>query len=219
MGTTAAEVPLYFPCSGRQFPRSLRENSLLRCVGNCSRNLLVWRVFKMTLNCNSLQTSKKFPADSHLSGNLASETGSYRTASSASQSCLAHKAPVIVEDAAIPRHMPRTTLSPCLVFGREYAITALCLRGQFLVSRFAELYSGSTVAERGALVEPIERYALQQPLDSQGARLAALDDRLDDIGGEISKPQETADMRLAESIGLRNLGGIDKFTLPQHAHP
>jgi hypothetical protein len=55
----------------------------------------------------------------------------------ASQSCLSHKAPVSVEDAAIPRHMPRTTLSLCLGFGRECAITAFCLRGQFLASRFA----------------------------------------------------------------------------------
>ena len=58
-----------------------------------------------------------------------------------------------------------------------------------------ELYSGSTDAERCAPVGPIEWYALQQPRDGHGARQAALDDRLDDIGGEISKPRETADMR------------------------
>jgi hypothetical protein len=43
-----------------------------------------------------------------------------------------------------------------------------------------ELYSLSADAEYGVLVGPIQRYTLQQPLDSQGARLAALDDLLDD---------------------------------------
>ena len=47
----------------------------------------------------------------------------------------------------------------------------------------------STEAKRGALVRPVERYALQQQLDGQGARLAALDDGLYDVGGEICEPQ------------------------------
>jgi hypothetical protein len=86
------------------------------------------------------------------------------------------------------------------------AIRPFVSRADFWRLVLPELYSGSTVAERGALVGPIERYAVQQTLDGQGARLAALDDRLGDIGGDISKPRETADMRLSESIGLRNLG-------------
>jgi hypothetical protein len=49
--------------------------------------------------------------------------------------------------------------------------------------------------------------------------LAALDDGLYDVGGEICEPQEPADMRFAEAMTLRNLNGIGEFTLLQHAHP
>ena len=77
----------------------------------------------------------------------------------------------------------------------------------------------STEAKRAALVGPVERYALQQWLDGQGARLAALDNGLYDVRGEICKPQEPADMRFAEAVALRNLSGIGEFTLSQHAHP
>ena len=49
--------------------------------------------------------------------------------------------------------------------------------------------------------------------------MAALDDGLYDVGGEICKPQEPADMRFAEAMTLRNLSGIGEFTLLQHAHP
>ena len=77
----------------------------------------------------------------------------------------------------------------------------------------------STEAKRGVLVGPVERYSLQQKLDGQRAGLAALDDGLNDVGGEICEPQEPADMRFAEAVALRNLGGIGEFTLLQHAHP
>ena len=39
--------------------------------------------------------------------------------------------------------------------------------------------------------------------------MAALDDGLYDVGGEICKPQEPADVRFAEAMALRNLSGID----------
>ena len=77
----------------------------------------------------------------------------------------------------------------------------------------------STEAKRGALVGPVERYALQQQLDGQGARLAAVDNGLYDVRGEICKPQEPADMRFAEAMAPRNLSGIGEFTSLQHAHP
>ena len=82
----------------------------------------------------------------------------------------------------------------------------------------SDLWS-STEAKRGVLVGPVERYALQQKLDGQRAGLAALDDGLYDVGGEICEPQEPADMRFAEAMALRNLSGIGEFTLLQHAHP
>jgi signal transduction histidine kinase len=41
--------------------------------------------------------------------------------------------------------------------------------------------------------------------------LAALDDGLNDVGGEICEPQEPADMRFAEAMTLRNLNGIGEF--------
>ena len=74
-------------------------------------------------------------------------------------------------------------------------------------------------SEGRALVDPVKRYASQQQLDGQGARLAAIDNGLHDVGGQISKPQMPADVGIAEPKALRNLGGIDKFTLPQPAHP
>ena len=43
--------------------------------------------------------------------------------------------------------------------------------------------------------------------------MAALDDGLYDVGGEICEPQEPADMRFAEAMALRNLGGIGVFHL------
>ena len=49
--------------------------------------------------------------------------------------------------------------------------------------------------------------------------MAALDYGLYDVGGEICKPQEPADMGFAEAMALRNLSGIGECTLLQHAHP
>ena len=49
--------------------------------------------------------------------------------------------------------------------------------------------------------------------------MAALDDGLYDVGGEICKPQEPADVRFAEAMALGDLSGIGEFTLLQHAHP
>ena len=74
-------------------------------------------------------------------------------------------------------------------------------------------------SEGSALVSPVERDAAQEQLDGQGARLAALNDGLHDVGGQISEPQKPADVGIAEPKALRNLGGIDDFTLPQRAHP
>jgi hypothetical protein len=72
-------------------------------------------------------------------------------------------------------------------------------------------------SEGGPLVGPVKGYASQQQLDGQGARLAALDDGLHNVGGQIGKPQKPADVGTAEPKALRNLGGIDEFTLLQPA--
>src|SRR4051812_15705218 len=44
--------------------------------------------------------------------------------------------------------------------------------------------------EGGALVGPGERNPSQQQLDRQGARLAAFDNGLDDVGRKIGKPEQ-----------------------------
>jgi hypothetical protein len=49
--------------------------------------------------------------------------------------------------------------------------------------------------------------------------LAALDDSLDDIGGQVGEPKQPADVGVAEPKPLCNLGGIDELRLPQRAHP
>src|SRR5262249_20408724 len=108
-------------------------------------------------------------------------------------------------------------VSPCLGTGHEYVVSAACLWRPFLVSCFRQ--PTSTECEGGALVGPVKRDASQQQLDGQGVGLAALDDGLHDVGGEISKPQKPTDMGIAEPKALRNLPGIGEFTLPQPAHP
>ena len=84
---------------------------------------------------------------------------------------------------------------------------------------FGNRLLSSTQSERGALVGPVKRDASQQQLDGQGAWLAALDDGLHDVGGQISKPQKPADVGIAELKALRNLGGVNEFALSQPAHP
>jgi hypothetical protein len=49
--------------------------------------------------------------------------------------------------------------------------------------------------------------------------LAALDNGLYDVRGEICKPQEPADMRFAEAIAPRNLSGIGEFKLTKLMGP
>jgi hypothetical protein len=83
----------------------------------------------------------------------------------------------------------------CLCVSNLVANTPLrpCVSGaNFWRLVLRELYSGSTDAERGALVGPIERYALQQPLDGQAARLAALDSPASNVISVIA-PQSPSD--------------------------
>src|SRR5947199_4559374 len=54
--------------------------------------------------------------------------------------------------------------------------------------------------ECGALVCPNAGNTLKQPLDGQGSGLATFDNSLDDIGRQIAKPQNPADMGVAHSL-------------------
>jgi len=92
----------------------------------------------------------------------------------------------VLGDAAIARLLAEMTQSPCLGMAAKSVVSATCLSGVFLVSRFRE--PKSTESEGGALISPVEGNASQEQLDCQGARLAALDDGFHDVGSQISKP-------------------------------
>ena len=69
-------------------------------------------------------------------------------------------------------------------------------------------------AEYSALLGPGERDPTKQQLDGERAGLAAFDDTLDDVGGQIGETQNPANVRVAQPETLSNLGGIRIFATP-----
>ncbi len=74
-------------------------------------------------------------------------------------------------------------------------------------------------SESVALVGPGARDALKQQLDGQSPGPATFGDGLDDVRGEIARPQNPADMGVAQAKASRDLGGVRVFAIPQTSHP
>src|SRR5262249_5054795 len=137
------------------------------------------------------------------------ETGSHRTASSASKSMFLHDFAVQRKMRANMRPLLRAARSPYRKTEDEDPDFGVCLRGPILVSRFHKRSNASkqcrarnntaiiivkphrdralvrisaSESEYGALVGPNAGNALKQTLHGHRSGLATIDDRLNDVG-------------------------------------
>ncbi len=86
-------------------------------------------------------------------------------------------------------------------------------------SRTAPLGNSASTSECDALAGPDAGNALQQTLDGHRPRLAALDDRLNDAGRQVSKSQNAADVRLVELKPAGDLCRAGIFSAAKVSHP